>query len=185
VYRSRLLAEAGFRFEAVAAEVDERSFDAQFDPAAPHQHAIRLAIEKATDVGARRHGSVVIGADQIAVYESAAGPQLLHKAPTEEAAVAQLLKLSGTRHQLINGLAVLDTRVDQVETAHDVATVTFREITAEDATRYVREYEPFDCVGSYRLEDDAGFVVEVQAEDERSVIGLPILLLERMLDRLD
>jgi septum formation protein len=132
----------------------------------------------------------VVAGDQVGVLDTPGGPVMLTKQPTVDGAVAQLLAMSGTTHRLVNGLVALDTATGAVVSGVDVQVVTFRTLGSDEALEYVERFEPFDTAGSYRLEDqDAlgpgrGFVVSVVGEDPSGVVGLPLPLLRRLLDRL-
>src|SRR5215475_15880715 len=62
--RQMLLANAGFAFEAVPAEIDERAIQQGSKLSAPGEIAALLAREKARWVSSRKAGHHVIGADQ-------------------------------------------------------------------------------------------------------------------------
>ena len=62
--RQMLLANAGIRFEAVAAEIDERVVQLGSGLSAPDEIAALLAREKARSVSMCQAGRYVIGADQ-------------------------------------------------------------------------------------------------------------------------
>ena len=50
-----------------------------------------------------------------------------------------------------------------------------------EATAYVDAFEPYDCAGGYRLEDDADLIASVVGGDPSGVIGLPLPSLRRLL----
>jgi septum formation protein len=193
-YRAQVLAEAGFDVVADPPEVDERAHDDLFavDPAAL---ALLLAELKATDVAPRHPASVVLAGDQIGVLDRAGGPCQLTKQADEDAAVEQLMSMSGSSHSLVNGIVVLATgrtgRIVGSARGTDVQRVTMRSFTEPEARSYVRRFRPFDSAGSYRLEDQElmsgqdAFVVDVQGEDPSGVLGLPVPLVRRLLDELD
>ena len=100
--RSELLAEMGYTFDVVPPNVDENA-----SPGAdPAEEAKRLAAEKAEDVAARTSPAIVIGADTLV----ALGPEILGKPRDRRHAAEMLRRLSGSRHRVITGLCVLDTR---------------------------------------------------------------------------
>ncbi|HTO01546.1 MAG TPA: Maf family protein, partial [Microthrixaceae bacterium] len=100
---------------------------------------------------------------------------------------AQLMSVAGTTHSLVNGIVVVDTGTGRSVAATDIMRVTMRPFTEDEARDYVRRFEPYDCSGSYRIEDQAempdgkGFVTEVDGEDDSGVKGLPLPLLRRMI----
>jgi len=182
-YRAEVLRGAGYTVRTSAPEVDERALDHWLVERGPEALAVELAQLKLRDVLTRRStGLPVVAADQVGILWGADGPLLLTKADDHESACSQLRRLSGTTHQLINGLIVW--RNGESATGVDVMEVTFRDLSEEEIRTYVERFEPFDTAGSYRIEDDGGhvpFVTEVIGEDRSGVLGLPLPLLRRLL----
>jgi septum formation protein len=189
-YRRALLESAGFDVVVDPPEVDERALDGQLRVLGPEGLALELARRKLDAVRGRHPGAVVVAGDQVGILEGPEGPALLGKRPTFDAAVAQLRSMSGRTHRLVNGLVVLDTSTGRRSEGVDVQVVRFRDLTDDEIARYVRRFEPFDTAGSYRLEDQEemgpgeGFVVSVEGEDPSGVLGLPLPLLGRLLERI-
>lgn len=190
-YRAAVLGEAGFEVLIEAPEVDERALDELLDPTEPEEHALRLALAKACAVADRIPDALVIAADQLGILEGPDGPVFLHKQPTFETAVDQLMRMSGTKHRLVNGVVVLDTRTGEHRDGVDVMLVTMRSFGAEEASAYVERFEPYDSAGSYRMEDQEQMepserlITKVEGEDPSGVLGMPIPLLRRLLTSID
>jgi septum formation protein len=193
-YRAKVLRDAGYQVEIDPPSVDERALDALFAED-PHRQALELAQLKAADVAPRHPDATVLAGDQVGVLSTPEGPRQLTKQPEEQGAVEQLLAMSGTTHQLVNGLVLVRTDssggVQRSMGGIDVQEVTMRAFGREEAVAYVRRFEPFDSAGSYRLEDqdemdpEERFVVDVRGEDPSGVLGLPLPLLARLLDELE
>ena len=188
IYRARLLRDAGHEVVVDPPEVDERSLDPWFVDRGARALAVELARRKATVVAERHPGEVVVAGDQVGVVATDTGLVMLTKAASPSAAVAQLERLSGTTHELVNGLVV---RRDDAELhGVDVQRVTFRSLRRDEIEDYVAAFAPFDTSGSYRLEDDEApgrgdpFVTRVDGEDSSGVLGLPLPLLSRLLEEL-
>ncbi len=192
-YRAKVLRDAGYQVEVDPPAVDERALDELFAQD-PHRLALELAQLKAADVAPRHPGATVLAGDQVGVLTTPGGPRQLTKQPEEEGAVEQLLAMSGTTHQLVNGLVLVRTDEDGAVRRSigglDVQEVTMRAFDRDEALAYVRRFEPFDSAGSYRLEDQdemepgERFVVDVRGEDPSGVLGLPLPLLSRLLGEL-
>ena len=193
-YRAKVLRDAGYEVEVDPPSVDERALDELFAED-PHRLALELVQLKAADVAHRHPGATVLAGDQVGVLVTPDGPRQLTKQPEESGAVEQLLAMSGTTHQLVNGLVLVRTDasggVRRSIGGLDVQEVTMRAFTPDEALAYVRRFEPFDSAGSYRLEDqddmapEERFVVDVRGEDPSGVLGLPLPLLSRLLEELD
>lgn len=189
-YRAALLAEAGIDVDVDPPDVDERVLDDRLGELGPDGLALELARLKLADVARRHPGRAVIAADQVGVLGAGRSEvTLLTKQPDADAAVAQLLAMAGTTHQLVNGVAVQAPNGD-VHTGIDVQVVTMRRFDEAQARDYVERFDPCDTAGSYRLEDQealeveragSGLVASVRGEDPSGVIGLPLPLLRRLL----
>lgn len=182
-YRAALLESIGVDFTAAHPSFDERALDRWFTVDGPDAFALRLARGKALSVVPSERDALVIGGDQIAVLDPEGTPTLLHQPGTPERAVDQLMAMSGTTHHLVNGLIVIDSANGREFTEVDRQRITMRRFSLTDAQRYVDEFEPFDCAGGYRIEDDADLISSVDGEHESGVIGLPIPSLLRLLAR--
>ncbi len=172
--RAALLAERGYSFRVVAPRVDESVSPG----ASPAAEAERLARAKAKDVAARVGPAVVIAADTIV----ALGGEILGK-PQDRAHAAEMLRrLSGTRHLVITGLCVIDTRRNQ-QVADSVATaVTMRRMTEAEIQAYVASGEADGKSGAYAIQQTADrYVLRVEGSFA-NVVGLPVERLEQILE---
>ena len=173
--------ELGVAYVAVAPDFDERSIGHLFASWEPGQFALELARRKALSVADRFADAMVLAADQIAVLRVDGIPTLLHQPGTAANAVAQLVSMSGTTHELINGVVVFDTATKQFRVGVDRHVVVMRAFGRSEAEAYVEQFAPLDCAGSYRIEDDADLVAEVNGGDRSGVIGLPLPLVRVLL----
>jgi len=180
-YRAELMATLGLPFTTAAPGVDERALDHRFDELGAEGYVLELARAKARAVAAEHPDAVIVGGDQAAVLTVEGADVLLHQPGGRERAVAQLMEMSGSTHRLVNGLVVLDAAKGVEHHEIDVHRITMRPYTLAEATAYVERFEPYDCAGGYRLEDDADLIASVEGEDPSGVIGLPLPSLRRLL----
>lgn len=183
-YRAAVLRSADYAFESLAPEVDERAYDDRFSELGPDGYVLLLAEAKARSVATRLTDGLVLGCDQIAVLDAVGdtGPTLLHQPGTVDRAVAQLMSMSASTHSLINALVLIDVATGEQWSALDRHRVTMAAYDETEARRYVEQFQPLDCAGGYRIEDDAGLLASLEGEDRSGVIGLPLPTLERLLD---
>lgn len=184
--RRELLAAAGVRFELAPVEVDEE-LSAFQDPA---QAALELACRKAQAAAAQRLRRVpqgqalVLGADTVVAVERAGRWELLGK-PADEGEAAQMLAaLGGTRHQVLTGVCCV--RCPDGARAADVERtwVTMRALSAGEVTAYVASGEWRDKAGGYAIQETADrFVTALEEGGFDNVVGLPVELTLRLLDR--
>jgi septum formation protein len=186
-----VLRGSGFEFVVDRPDVDERAHDDLLGSEGPGALAVHLARLKLEAVVDRHPSSLVLAADQVGVLDTGDDIVMLVQQPTFDGAVEQLLAMSGTTHQLVNGLVLVDTATGREVTGTDVQTVTMRTYDRGAAEAYVRRFEPYESAGSYRLEDqdqmdpDERLLVGVEGEDSSGVLGLPLPLFRRMLAEME
>ncbi len=183
-FRSQLLENAGLKFDAVTARIDERAVekplvDADLPPA---DIAEILSIAKADEVSSRHPGAVVIGSDQILAFKG----EMLHKPEDMEAARRRLLALSGKSHQLHSAVVIVrdgETIWSHVETA----TITFRELSPTFVGRHLANVgeKALTSVGAYQVEGEGVQLMEKIEGDLFTIMGLPLLPLLAELRRLE
>lgn len=189
-YRARLLEQLGAPVLVDPPMVDERALDHRFGQVGAVAFALELARLKAEVVAARHPGALVVAGDQVGVLERDGTAVQLTKRADHDGAVEQLVQMSGTTHELVNGIVLIDTSSGRRAEGIDRQLVTMRHFSAEEAEQYVRRFEPFDSSGSYRLEDQqamgplAPFVSSVEGEHDSGVLGLPIPLLVRLIEQI-
>jgi septum formation protein len=172
--RKMLLEGAGIKFEAVPADIDERTIQHESGLKEPGRVAALLAREKALWVSSQKPGHYVIGADQTL----ALGQELFTKPADSGQAFAQLKKLTGRSHELHSAVAV----------AHDgklvfehvaAAKLTMRAMGEAEIAAYLNEAGEAvtSSVGAYQLEGLGVHLFERISGDHFTILGLPLLAL--------
>lgn len=174
-FRRELLARLRLPFEAIAPEVDET--------AKPDEQPValveRLAIAKARAVAANHPNALVIGSDQVAVYNGA----IVGKPRGHWDAVAQLRTASGQKVMLYTGLALLNSATGRLQTEVVPFGITFRQLSDMQIENYLRKEEPYNCAGSVKSEGLGIALLErFEGDDPNALIGLPLIRLVRMLE---
>jgi len=179
VYRHKLLAQLDLPFLAAAPDYDERAEDHLWPDLDPDAFALHLGRGKANSLRSAHPTAWILGADQIAVLPPR---DLLHKPGTPEAAVDQLLRMSGQTLHLITGVSLLDAVTGISHEAVDRQTLVLRPFARPEAEAYVHRHLPLDCAGSFRIED-AGITLfeRIDSGDFTGIIGLPLLSVCRLL----
>jgi septum formation protein len=177
-YRRALLERLKIPFSAVAPHVDEDA--AKREIAEPEALVRHLAREKARSLAARFPAALVIGSDQAVDIDG----QALGKPKTAEAAVNQLIWLSGREHKIHTAVAVHDAASGRTEEALDTHRIRLRVLTVDEIRSYVARERPLDCAGSYRIEALGIALMErISGDDYTAVIGLPLMRLVDLLAR--
>jgi septum formation protein len=170
--RQTLLANAGIRFEAVPADIDERAVQKTSGLASPGDIAALLAREKALAVSARQPEKFVVGADQTL----ALGERLFSKPAGRAQAVEQLRALAGQSHELHSAAAVArDGKILFADVA--VARMTMRRLSESEIDAYLEEAGEAvtTSVGAYQLEGLGVHLFERIEGDHFTILGLPLL----------
>jgi len=169
--RAELLRGAGIRFEAVAADVDERQHGGED----PETYVRRLAAAKAARVATAHPGRAVLGADTTVVVDGV----VLGKPDDAAEAASMLARLSGRSHLVLTGVCLIDP-AGEADAAVAATTVEFRPLTADEISNYVATGEPMDKAGAYAIQGGAGmFVTRVEGAFD-NVVGLPVALIQAM-----
>lgn len=172
--RRDLLARIGVIPDAIeAADIDETPQKGEL----PRGHALRLALEKARAISQRHPGSVVLAADTVV----ACGRRILPKAETGEQARLCLELLSGRRHQVLTGLAVI--AADGVVRQRVCLTrVTFRRLHEDEIRHYLALGEWNGKAGGYAIQGYAECFVQSLNGSYSNVVGLPLLDARHLLE---
>jgi septum formation protein len=170
--RQMLLAGAGIEFEAVAADIDERSLQQGSSLSTPGDIAAFLAREKALWVSARRREEFVIGADQTLALEK----RLFSKPAGRAGAREQLHALAGRSHELHSAVAVARAGKIVFEN-RAVARMTMRPLSEAAIDAYLDEAGEAvtSSVGAYQLEGLGIHLFERIEGDHFTILGLPLL----------
>ena len=172
--RRHLLGQLGLEFDVQPSDVDE-TVPQGIEPSALVQH---LAMEKAVTVARQHPGRLVLGADTIVVLDG----NVLGKPTDETDARAMLGRLSGRRHTVFTGLALVHLDSTRRVAAHEQTDVYVDDLSDDEIARYVATGSPMDKAGAYGIQDDYGAVFIHRIEgDYYNVVGLPLHRLYRML----
>jgi len=172
--RRRLMEEAGYDFEVIVPDLGEDRLHRQD----PRVLAESLAYAKARQVADGLERGIVIGADTVVSLDG----EVIGKASDERAARAILRKLSGSTHEVITGLCVLNAQRGERLIGADTTRVTMRKLTAEDLEQYVRSGEGIGKAGAYAIQENGDRFIEKIDGSFTNVVGLPMKMLADFLD---
>lgn len=171
--RKALLERLGIPFEVQVSQAEEKT-----DPSwSPEEAARHLALLKAQDVAGRVQDALVIGADTIVVLDG----EILGKPRSPAEAKDMLRRLSQRRHEVITGLALVDTVNGAVDLCHETTSVWFRRLAEEEIDWYVSTGEPMDKAGAYGIQGKGALLVERIDGCFFNVVGLPLTRLYLLL----
>ncbi len=173
-YRRALLERLGVPFRCLPPRLEEDAWKAR--GLGPRELAEALAAAKADSLCPDEPGATIIGSDQVAVV----GDRVLSKPGTRDAAVRQLLSMSGREHALVTAMAV--RHGDRLLRHTDVTVLRMRALGREELERYVEADLPLDCTGAYKLESRGIALFEaIDTRDPTAITGLPLVTLTGIL----
>jgi len=162
--RLSLLAQAGITPDSVVpADIDETPLPREL----PRELALRLAIGKAQ--AAAQDGAYVLGADTVV----ACGRLLLPKAENLEQAQACLARLSGRRHRVIGGIALVMPD-GKIRSRVCETVVQFKALSAAETTDYLASGEWDGKAGGYAIQGRAETFVKFISGSYSNVVGLSL-----------
>ena len=97
----------------------------------------------------------------------------------QASADAMLTALSGRKHRVCTGVTV--RQGEKALTRAQSTDVYFREASRQELLAYIRGGEPMDKAGAYGVQGQGALLVERIDGDFFNVMGLPVVLLSRML----
>jgi septum formation protein len=164
--RRDLLAQIGVTpAEILAPEVDETPRKAEL----PGPLAQRLAIAKAQAVAALRPGAFVLAADTVV----GVGRRVLPKAESEAEAVRCLALLSGRRHCVWGGIALIDP-AGRLRQRLARSQVTFKRLSDLERDAYLAGGEWSGKAGGYAIQGSAAVFVRALQGSHSNVVGLSL-----------
>jgi septum formation protein len=175
--RRALLARLGVAFAVVPSDVDET-----LPPDLPPDHgATELARRKARAVAARLGGTgvpaVVLAADTLVVLDG----QPFGKPASRTDARRMLRALRGRTHEVVTGLAVVETATGHETVEMVVSRVHMREFGDAELEAYLLSGEPDDKAGAYAVQGVGGRLVARVEGCYTNVVGLPVRTTARLL----
>lgn len=181
--RRQLLALGGWKFTVHAVQVDETPLPGE----APQAYVYRLAEHKARTAAASKPGSQLYLAADTSVVDNLAprGTEILGK-PSDEADARRMLRTLRSRvHQVYTALAVYRP-VDELLLADVCCTdVPMRDYRDQEIEEYIATGDPQDKAGAYAIQHPGFHPVDNLQGCYANVMGLPLCLLVRLLQRLE
>jgi septum formation protein len=164
--RLDLLAQIALSPDVVdPAHLDETPLEREL----PARHALRLAEEKARLVAQRHAGAFVLGADTVV----ACGRRILPKAEDAVTARGCLAMLSGRRHRVYGGVAVIAPG-GEIGLRRVLSQVGFKRLAAAEVEAYIASGEWHGKAGGYAIQGQAAALIPWMSGSYSNVVGLPL-----------
>ena len=135
----------------------------------PPSHAMRLAEEKARAVMPRHPGAFILAADTVV----ACGRRILPKPADPATARSCLELLSGRRHRIHSGIAVVDPN-ERLTLRRVDSHVAFKRLSEAEIAAYLRSGEWQGKAGGYAIQGRAAAFIRWVSGSYSNVVGLPL-----------
>jgi septum formation protein len=164
--RLELLRQIAIEPDVVApAEIDETPLPREL----PAALVLRLARAKAEAVHPRHPGAFILAADTVV----ACGRRILGKPEDEGEARRFIALLSGRRHRVFGGVAVIAPD-GRVATRRVVSNVAFKRLADAELAAYLATGEWRDRAGGYAIQGRAATFVSWMQGSYSNIVGLPL-----------
>ena len=164
--RIEILESVGWEFTKHAPDIDESERDGE----SPEDYVVRLAREKAEAIALNYPGEIVLGADTTVVVDG----QMLAKPLDLEDARRMLRMLSGSWHEVLTGIAIVQTA--ETRSGIQRTRVKFAAMSDAEINFLAERGDPLDKAGAYAVQAQAALFIEGIEGDYWNVVGLPISL---------
>lgn len=172
--RKEILEKAGIKVTVMASNADESTVTVN-DPA---KRVMELALLKGLDTARFvSKKDYVIAADTVVVSDG----DIMGKPSGKKSALSMLMKLSGKWHEVYTGYCVIEAKSGRAAAKYEKTRVKFREISEDEARRYIDTSEPMDKAGAYGIQGRGRLLVERIDGDFYNVVGLPVCALAVMM----
>jgi septum formation protein len=164
--RLELLRQIGIAPDIIdPADIDEAPLPGEL----PASHAVRLAAAKAEAVRTRHAGAFILAADTVV----ACGRRILPKAEDAATVRACLRLLSGRRHRVYSGVALITPAGDST-IRRVLSQVAFKRLTEAEIAAYAADGEGQGKAGGYAIQGRAAAFTRWISGSYSNVVGLPL-----------
>ncbi len=164
--RKKLVQSLGFNFQIEKSEYEED----MAEKLSANKLAQHLALGKAQDVAQRHNNAIIIGLDTFGIIDK----ELIGQARTSEEAKKVLKLISGRKHELITGLAIIDTKNNKIISDYDISEVWIKKLSDKEIDSYIKTKEPLFKAPAYTIEKLGSVFIERINGSHTSIIGLPM-----------
>ncbi len=164
--RNAFFSALGIPFETKIIPVEE-SYPEHFKSVSIADHIARKKAKPFEKIITKKE--LVITADTIVWHNE----KCLGKPKNNEDAIKMLNTLSGSTHQVITVVGFLTS--EKWESIYEISEVTFRKLTLNEITDYVKGGSPLDKAGSYGIQDPFGDAAILSISGSfTNIMGLPL-----------
>jgi len=168
--RKVMLEDAGINFSTITSEVDEDALKIKIASMPFNNQVIELAKAKAAVVSSKNPGNIVIGGDQMCIFEN----RVFDKPGSVEKAISNLKLLSGTTHFQYSGVCIYKDGVSLWEYS-EVVKMNMHDLSEEEIINYVKLENPIHAAGAYKFESLGCNLFSSVDGSSYTIRGMPLL----------
>jgi septum formation protein len=168
--RKIMLEEAGIAFEIFVSDTDEDQIKLDVVSKPFDEQVIYLAQAKAQSVSNLYPGSIVIGGDQMCVYNNT----VFNKPGSKEQAVKNLNLLSGQSHYQHSGVCIYK-KGECLWKYSETVELRMHDLSEEEIINYVELEDPINAAGAYKFESLGCNLFSYVDGSSYTVRGMPLI----------
>ena len=169
--RKQILKYYKINFKVVPHTIDEGEQKKKHKSLSPRKIALKLAQAKAESVAKKHPKNIVIGSDQLLVFQE----KIFNKAKSIDEGIKNLEMFSGKEHNLISATYIMKKN-KHIWSTTTKATVKLRKLNKKEILDYSKKNPKtlLETVGGYKIEDDKLKCIKLLAGTRDDVMGFPI-----------
>lgn len=165
-----MLQDAGLIFEIITSNVDEDLLKNEMEGMPFEDQVIKLAAAKALAVSSENPDKIVIGGDQMCVFNN----KVFDKPGSVEKAITNLKILSGTTHYQYSGVCIYKAGT-QLWKYSEVVELKMHTLSEEEIVNYVKAENPINAAGAYKFESLGCNLFSSVNGSSYTIRGMPLL----------
>jgi septum formation protein len=143
-FRRHALDVLGLKYETISGNIDESAIRDED----PNKLAKLLSNAKAKKIGENNPNSIIISADLIVVHNN----KIIEKPIDEDHAKKMLKSLSGNSFEIVTGLAVYNSKTQNLLSTSEVCKVRFRDLSDFEINDYVSRFPALKCAAAFEAD---------------------------------
>lgn len=145
----------------------------------PTQIAEILSKGKANSAHSVDPAALIIAGDQLVHFQG----EIIGKSKNFETAFQQLKKMNDKTHELITAVTLINDQ--DIRHINHITQLKMKRLEDDEIKNYVDLDRPFDCAGSYKIEEHGIALFErIECSDFTAIQGLPMIWLSNQLKEL-
>ena len=168
--RKIMLQDAGLIFEVITSNVDEDLLKNEMEGMPFEDQVVKLAAAKALAVSSENPDKIVIGGDQMCVFNN----KVFDKPGSVEKAITNLKILSGTTHYQYSGVCIYKA-CKPLWDYSEVVELKMHTLSEEEIVNYVKAENPINAAGAYKFESLGCNLFSSVNGSSYTIRGIPLL----------